>query len=85
MDASKFLKNHRGRDALNVKINLSEAYEKLYDGLDVEASRVAVIQTARGEKTAYEMLCSYATDRYLIYLDAATGEELSIININTLQ
>ena len=85
MDASKFLKNHRDRDALNVKINLSEAYEKLYDGLDVEASRVAVIQTARGEKTAYEMLCSYATDRYLIYLDAATGEELSIININTLQ
>ena len=85
MDASKYLKNHRGRYEVNVKLPLAEAYEKLYDGLDVEAARVAVIQTARGEKTAYEMLCSYATEKYLIYLDAITGEEISIININTLQ
>ncbi|MBQ8429307.1 MAG: germination protein YpeB [Clostridia bacterium] len=85
MDASKYLKNHKGRDEVNVKITLAEAYEKLYDGLNVEASRVAVIKTARGEKTAYEMLCSYAEEKYLIYLDATTGEELSIININTIQ
>ena len=85
MDASKYLRNHRGRDEVNVKMPLSEAYEKLYQGLNVEASRVAVIQTARGEKTAYEMLCSYAEEKYLIYLDAVTGEEISIININTLQ
>ena len=70
---------------MNVKISLAEAYEKLYKGLDVEASRVAVIQTAKGEKTAYEMLCSYAEEKYLVYLDAVTGEEISIINVNTLQ
>ena len=85
MDASKYLRNHRGRGEVNVKISLADAYEKLYKGLDVEASRVAVIQTTKGEKTAYEMLCSYAEEKYLVYLDAVTGEEISIINVNTLQ
>ena len=85
MDASKYLKNHRGRYEVNVKIPLAEAYEKLYKGLDVEAARVAVIQTAKGEKTAYELLCAYGQEKYLVYLDAISGEEISIININTLQ
>lgn len=85
MDASKYLQNHRGRDEINAKISLAEAYEKVYKELSVEASRLVVIQTMRGEKTAYEMLCSYQEDKYLIYLDATTGEELSIVNINTIQ
>ena len=57
----------------------------MYKELTVEASRMVVIQTMRGEKTAYEMLCSYQEDKYLIYLDAISGEELSIVNINTIQ
>lgn len=85
MDASKYLQNHRGRDELNVKITLAQAYDKLYKDLSVEASRLTVIQTARGEKAAYEMLCSYGEDKYLIYLDATTGDELSIVNVNTIQ
>ena len=85
MDASKYLQNHRGRDEVNTKISLAEAYEKVYKELDVQSSRLVVIQTARGEKTAYEMLCAYQEDKYLIYLDAITGEELSIVNVNTIQ
>ncbi len=85
MDASKYLQNHRDRGALNVRISLAQAYEKLYKGLDVESSRLTVVKTARGERAAYEMLCGYGEDRYLIYLDAANGEEISIINVNTIQ
>jgi spore germination protein len=85
MDASKYLQNHRGRDEVNAKMSLAEAYEKVYKELDVQSSRLVVIQTARGEKTAYEMLCAYQEDNYLIYLDATTGEELSIVNVNTIQ
>ena len=85
MDASKYLQNHKDRGELNVKITLAQAYEKVYKELSVDASRLTVIKTARGEKAAYEMLCSYKEDKYLIYLDAATGEELSIVNVNTIQ
>ena len=85
MDASKYLKNHRDRGEVNTKITLAQAQDKLYNELSVEASRLTVVQTARGEKAAYEMLCSYGEERYLIYLDAMTGEEISILNVNTIQ
>ena len=85
MDASKYLKNHRDRGEVNAKITLAEAYEKLYKELSVDASRLVVIKTGRGEKAAYEMLCSYGEDRYLVYLDAANGDELSIVNVKDVQ
>lgn len=85
MDASKYLQNHRGRGEVNTKITLAQAYEKLYKELSVEASRLVVVKTARGEKAAYEMLCSYGEDRYLVYVDAANGDELSIVNVKDVQ
>lgn len=85
MDASKYLQNHRGRGEVNAKITLAEAYEKLYKELSVDASRLVVIQTERGETAAYEMLCSYGEDRYLVYMDAANGDELSIVNVKDVQ
>ncbi len=80
-DATKYLQNHRGRDEVNVKITLAEAYGKLYEGLDVLSSRVALVKTASGEKAAYEFLCSYGEEKYFVFLDATTGEEISIVNV----
>ncbi len=85
MDAAKYLKNHRGRDELNVKINMETAYKKLSEKLSVEASRLAVVDTARGERAAYEFLCSYGEENYYIFLDAGTGEEIAIINVNNVR
>lgn len=81
MDATKYLKNHKGRDEVNVEINLETAYEKLSDKLDVEASKLAVISTARGELPAYEFLCSYGEERYFVYIDANSGDEVAIFNV----
>ena len=83
-DATKYLKNHRGRDEVNVKISLAEAYEKLYDKLSVEASRLTVVKTVRGERPAYEFLCSYEGENYLVFLDAINGEEISIVNTKNI-
>ena len=80
MDATRYLRNHRGRDALNVKIPLETAYNKLHKSLTVESNRVAVVQTARGERAAYEILCSYQDTYYYVYIDAETGDEIAIIN-----
>lgn len=83
-DATKYLKNHRDRVALNVKISLEEAQEKLHDKLSVEASRLAVVKSAQGERAAYEFFCSYGEENYFVYLDAASGEELSILNAKNI-
>ncbi len=80
MDATKYLRHHRGRDEVNVKINLETARAKLSEKLTMESARVAVVQTARGERAAYEFLCSYQDTYYYVYIDAETGDEIAIIN-----
>ena len=85
LDATKYLKNHRGRDEVSAKITLETAYEKLSAQLSVEASRLAVVSTARGERTAYEFLCSYEDANYFVYLDANTGEEIAILNAQNIR
>ncbi|MBR4942464.1 MAG: germination protein YpeB [Clostridia bacterium] len=80
MDATKYLRNHRGRVEVNAKISLENAREKLSDKLNMESARLAVVNTARGERTAYEFLCSYQDTYYYVYVDAETGEEIAIIN-----
>ena len=84
-DATQYLKNHRDRYAMNPQITLESAYEKLCDRLSVEASKLVVVHAARGECLAYELLCSYEEQDYLIYLDANTGEEIAILNAQNIR
>ncbi len=85
LDATKYLRNHRDRVEMNARISMEAAREKLNGRVSVDSANVAVVDTARGERLAYEFLCSYEEGRYLIYLDANTGDEIAIININNLR
>ena len=87
-DATKYVRNHdrrmESRTKLNVALSLPQAQAKLQSDLTVEHSRLAVVDTARGERMAYEFLCAYGEEKYVIYLDGETGEEIAIINIRNL-
>ena len=83
-DATKYLQNHKDRDEVSVNLSLSEAYEKLYKDLSVESSRLVVIKTFRGERPAYEFLCNYEGENYFVFLDANSGEEISIVNVKSI-
>ena len=84
LDASKYLRNHKRREEPNTQITLAQAQAKLRNGVEVESSKLAVVQTARGERPAYEFLCSYMGERYFIYTDAVNGDEISIVNIKNI-
>ena len=84
MDATKYLKNHKDRKEPPVRITQKQAQECLHKDLEVESTRLCVVQTARGERTAYEFLCSYNGEQYLIYTDANDGREISIVNLKNL-
>ena len=45
---------------------------------------MAVVHTDNGEKLAYELLCDYGEEGYFIFLDAVSGEEISIVNVKTV-
>ncbi len=83
-DASKYIKNHKQRTAPTAKISQKTAQEKLHDGLEVLSSRLTVVETLRGERTAYEFMCGFGEEKYLIYTDANTGAEISIVNLKNV-
>jgi spore germination protein len=84
-NASAYLKNHKQRTVANPSVSMSKAREKLSDKLTVESSRTALIATRRGERLAYEFICSFDGQIYFVYVDANTGEELSILNAGKAQ
>lgn len=80
-DASKYLRRHQTREVPSVSLSLSDAQNRLHEGLDVRFARLTVVDTQRGERPAYEFLCGYGENSYLIYTDAKTGAEIAIINV----
>ncbi len=84
-DAEKYLAHHTDRDDVEVSLSLASAKAKLHKGLEVEFSRLAVVSTLRGEKPAYEFLCRYGEEEYVVYLNANSGEEIAIVNLKNLR
>lgn len=84
MDATKYVKNHKERKDPSVQISAKEAKQSLHKDLEVQSCRLCVVQTARGERTAYEFLCSYGEEQYYIYTDANDGREISIVNVKNV-
>lgn len=84
MDASRYLKNHKTDRNTATALTSAQAQARLKDGLQVENTRLVVTQTRRGEKTAYEFVCSYMDERYIVYVDANSGNEIAILNLKTI-
>ena len=84
MDATKYVRNHKDRSEPSVQISEKQARESLHKDVNVDSARLCVVQTARGERVAYEFLCSYGEERYLIYTDAVDGREIAIVNLKNV-
>ena len=80
-DASKYLKNHKTRTVEKPALSVEQAQEKLHESLTAEKATLALVQTKRGEKPAYEFLCSYGDQKYFVYIDANNGNEIAILNL----
>lgn len=85
LDATAFMRNHRERNAPQVSISLDTAMNGLHKDLQVNSWRLAAVHTARGERTAYEFICSFEEENYLVYVDAVTGDEISIVNVKNVK
>ncbi len=84
-DASRYLRHHKERAEVQTSISESEARARLKKGVEVECSRLAIVHTAKGERSAYEFVCEYMDDDYVIYIDAVNGKEIAIINLDKLE
>ncbi len=80
LDASRYLKKHRDRYALNANVTMQEARDNLSDRLTVEASETVFFEHKGREVLAYEFFCSFDGKLYFIYVDAMDGRELFIVD-----
>ena len=59
----------------------AEAAEKLNPAFESDGSRLTVIPTDDGEAPAYEFFGTYGGNRYYIYIDAMTGNEIEMFTV----
>lgn len=83
-DATKYIRNHRERKDVQTSVTLFEAQEKLHAGLEVTSARLVVVEAGKAERPAYEFVCNYGEEQYVIYTDAQNGEELAIVNLKNV-
>lgn len=81
-DATMYYLNHHGRKLPSPEISEEEARKKLASDLEVQSSRLAVIPLSGGrEALTYEFITAYQREKYLIYINAVTGEEENILKL----
>ena len=82
LEATGYLMSHHSRGNLQPKMSLEQARSFLSPNLKVEKGRPAVIPTDAGkEKLTYEFKGSLGPNTYLVYIDAANGEEAKVLQL----
>ena len=77
MEASGYLLNQDDRTA-GASLSEAEAREKLSSAVEANEGVLCVIPVDGEEVLAYEFLCHYGEDQFVIYLDAHTGDEVQV-------
>lgn len=81
VDAKGYLQNHRDRTAPQATITQQTAVDCVGSGLSADYRGLAVIPHNRGELLCHELYCTKGDAAYLLYIDAQTGEQASILQL----
>lgn len=87
LEAGNYWMNHVKRERLHPKLTEAEARGHASSRLTIEAASLCVIPiedgmgTGRTEALCWEFSGTYAENRYLIYIDSETGEELKVLKV----
>jgi spore germination protein len=74
-----YLLNHKQRVLPKPKLTLAEARKKVNPAMDIKQTSLAVVEDERGQEIfSYEFYGGMGHDRYRIYINAQTGEEVKV-------
>ena len=79
LESNNYLMNHTQRDLTAPALSEEEARMRVSARLQVERTRLCVIPLQQEERLCYEFTGTFGDGRYLVYIDANTGEELEIL------
>lgn len=81
-ESKNYLISHRPRDLDNPSLSLDEASALVNPSFEIESKRLAIIPTpGREERLCYEFNGKFGEDRFIVYIDANTGQEVDILKI----
>lgn len=80
-EAMNYLSNHVFRENLTPTLSAEDAAALLSELFTADSTRLCIIPTDSGEALCYEFGGLAGSQRYLIYLDAHTGQEREIYRI----
>ncbi len=80
-EAMNYLSNHVHREDITPTLTSEDASALLSDLFNVDSIRLCIIPTDSGEALCYEFGGLAGSQRYLIYIDAHTGQEREIYRI----
>ena len=81
-EAGNYLIAHKARNPGQPKLTMEEARKRVHPNLKITSSRTAIIPTeSKSERFCYEFKGEYGGNRFIVYLDANTGEEADILQI----
>lgn len=78
-ECTQYLTNHARRESLTPEIAETEARQMISERLDITASRLCVIPREGGERLCWEFEGMFGGAKYLVYIDAMTGEAAEIL------
>lgn len=89
LEAGNYWRSHVPRTLPEPTLTYQQALDSVNSRLTIISARMALIPTERtdgplkGEQLCYEFTCSLGQSRYLVYIDANTGVEASILKLFT--
>ena len=82
MEALNYIYNHEERTLLAPTVTEQEAAEAISEYIAVSSCRLALVPTkGGGESLTYEFFGTKGEDKYFVYVDAESGEELKIMRV----
>ena len=81
-EASSYYMNHVDRKIMPTRITQSVAKAKLYSGLKVKDTRLALIPLEYDKEVlCYEFICTMNGNTYYVYINAVNGAEENILKV----
>ena len=82
MESLNYIYNHTDRNIAAATVTAQEAAEAISEYISLSSCRLALVPTkGDGEALAYEFYGTKGEDKYFVYVDAMTGEEMKIMRV----
>lgn len=81
VEGRSYIINNKERQINQPSHSVQEAAQKVFEGLEVEREQLCLIPIYEEERLCYEFTGIYNDNRYIIYIDADTLEEVNVMRI----